>query len=756
MFQCAPAGKRVLAATVMLPTFLLSTAFLSTLLLPTLLLSAVLLPTTTVQADEEPAPARPAAFLKLTSPLNEQQFGRVQRAALNLQTEALEQERQAVLILEVPEGTTQFHQVYGLAKFLTSPELSQVVTVAWVPETVTGNNVVLALGCNEVILHPEAELGDIGRGKPVDADEQEQIKTLVEKGQNPRLNVAVALKMIDPQRQLSRIRVKPRPDAQAVTEFVTAEQLRVKQDARAIIEENVLLIDTGAVGLFNGRTARTDWDVLVTHTAANRAALAELYDLPLAALRDDPASATDLKVWLIEIEGPIDDFTRSVVTRHLARATSRGANTIIFRIDSPGGEIGAMQDIANSIADLDPADVRTVAWIPREAISAAAVIATACDEIYLKEDAIIGDAGAIQFANGVVNNAPEKIVSMMREVLRKLAEKKGRPPALMMAMTDKNLEVYEVRHRDTGRIWYLSQSEIDKAGGEWIKVRLVPETREGLFLTMKGSRAHELKIAEPPVADMDELKQRLGIGSETPVAVMGENWVDKLVLKLNDPRWWGTLLTLAMLFLFIELHFFTGFFAILSALCFALFFWSRYMGGTAGWLEVMLFGLGVLALGLEVFVIPGFGVFGITGGLLLVVSIVMASQDFGHVEPGRDVALLTRTVSTMTLSVGAVIVIAIALNRFLPHVPFLKGMVLAPPVQNAVGPQLRPDLQEAEGEENLVGVIGTARTTLRPSGKVLIGERLIDVVSNGDYIAAGASVEVMSVNGHRVTVREVS
>src|SRR5579862_1537542 len=107
-------------------------------------------------------------YLTLSGAVDDVVFGRVQNTALTLENQAKLQHRKAVLVLEIAAGSSQFHQVHGLAKFLTSVEIADVKTVAWIPETVTGNNVIVALACNEIVMHPDAELGDIGRGKALD------------------------------------------------------------------------------------------------------------------------------------------------------------------------------------------------------------------------------------------------------------------------------------------------------------------------------------------------------------------------------------------------------------------------------------------------------------------------------------------------------------------------------------------------------------------------------------------------------------
>ncbi|MCA9016152.1 MAG: hypothetical protein KDA77_12540, partial [Planctomycetaceae bacterium] len=116
------------------------------------------------KANLDEPPAQPALFMTIDSPVGEVTYGRVTNAALALQNEAAQSNETGYLILKISPGSSPFHQVQGLAKFLASSQLSNLKTIAWIPETVIGNNVVLALACDEVVMHPDAELGDIGYG----------------------------------------------------------------------------------------------------------------------------------------------------------------------------------------------------------------------------------------------------------------------------------------------------------------------------------------------------------------------------------------------------------------------------------------------------------------------------------------------------------------------------------------------------------------------------------------------------------------
>ncbi|MDQ3332418.1 MAG: hypothetical protein M3552_17515, partial [Planctomycetota bacterium] len=628
----------------------------------------------------------------------------------------------------------------------------RVRTVAWVPETVDGNNTIVALACNEIVLHPDAELGDIGRGQAVDAADASFVLDLVDKRHNPKVNAAIARGMLDPQVALLRAKIGEGPNASV--KVVTADELKQLRETTTEPITTETVKDAGVPGRFSGSKARR-LDLLVTGTAETRQDLAAIYNLPSAALRSDPTAGKAPKVAFIKIDGVIEPILEQFVIRQVDRAVASGADLIIFEIDSPGGLLLSSEQLAFHIADLDPKKVRTVAYIPEQALSGAALISLGCDEIYLRPGARIGDAAPIETRDGqAFERAPEKVLSVLRETLRRLAEQKGRPTAVCEAMADKDLLVYEVTNQKTGRTWYMSDDELHNAADEWTKGPLVHESRNDNLLTVRGERAHELKLAEPPVVDLDELKNRLGVPANVALRPVGRTWVDSLIFLLNRPVIAGALIALGIVLIYLELHFMTGLLGIMSATCFAIFFWSKFLGGTAGWLEVVLFMLGIACIGLEVFVIPGFGVFGVSGGLLLLGALIMASQTFGNFAPGTDVRQMTQTIGVLSGAIIVTVVSAVAMSRFLPHMPFLGSMILAPPgAEIDHGPRLRP---YEDGETAVVGKQGRAASSLRPAGKAEIDGEYLDVFSDGVYIEAGTPVEIVRREGNRVIVREIS
>ena len=136
------------------------------------------------------------------------------------------------------------------------------------------------------------------------------------------------------------------------------------------------------------------------------------------------------------------------------------------------------------------------------------------------------------------------------------------------------------------------------------------------------------------MSDRGELKGLYGLRGKL-IRVDGPSWVDSLVTILTDPYVSWLLLFVGVFMLVIELKLpGIGLPAIISALAFLLFFWSHYLSGTADQLEIILFLVGLVCLALEIFVFPGFGIFGMSGILLMLCSIVMASHTF--VWPTHD------------------------------------------------------------------------------------------------------------------------
>jgi membrane-bound serine protease (ClpP class) len=699
-------------------------------------------------------------FVTLTSPLNDTQVARVSSLAVRMQAQAKKENREAVLVLEIPPGSSRFGQTSDLARALTSADAAQVKTVAWIPKTVTGNHVLIALACHDIVMDPNAALGDIGRGKEVSREEQDFILSIVDRRRNSRLARGVVLAMMNPSTELLRVQVK---DDSGLEEqrFLTSAELQVLRNRGTEITDSQVIKDVGATGLFNATDSQRS-GFMVARTVSSRRDVAEIYELPIQSMREEGHGDKPLRPALIAVHGPITPLVEEFVQRQIRISIANDANLLIFDIDSPGGYLISSERLASAIADLDARKVTTVAWIPHEAISGAAVIALGCDQILMRSDGKIGDAGVILETQegGAFERAPEKATSHLLQFMADLAAKKRRPPALLQAMVDRNLNVFEVTNKETGSVSYMTEYEIEASNEEWLKGAIVPESRNEFLLTLNGIRANELGLAEAPCEDLDELRLRLGIAEDIVLEPLAQTWVDTFVYVLNSGIGGFALITFAILCLYIEMHVPSGFFGILSALFLSLFFWSRYLGGTAGTLELVMFVLGIGLLALEIFVIPGFGVFGVSGILLLIGSLVMASHTFAGMTAGERFNESMSSLGTLAGALATVIAVAIVLNRFLPSIPFLNRLILTPPghVADEHAPHLNPGMFRQSSDELpvSVGQEGFAASMLRPAGKASFGDQFLDVVSDGAFIEHGTKIEIIQISGKRIVVRPVA
>ena len=707
-------------------------------------------------SPEAPAESRNlATFVTLDGAITDTVTASVRRAALDLQARALQEKKQAFLVLELSPGVSEFHHVFALSELLASEATANITTICWVPKTVSGTNACVALACSEIVMHPDAQLGDIGRGHALPANEQLIVKSIIGKRRNRRVTESLAVGLMDPSAVVLQVTVEPTP-GNVEKRVVTQPEAQRLRDTNVVIRDTQTLKDAGAVWMLTANQAR-EWGVLVSQVATSRGEIVEAYSLPLDALRERPVIDGNVKVELIEIKGEIEPILTSFLLRQIERAVDGGAKIIIFEVDSGGGMLWQSMELAGAIADLKDRGVHAVAYVPDYAYSGAALIALGCDDIYMQPEAKLGDVGAIREtqAGGQFEEIPAKILSPLVELQGELARRKNRPVALLKSMTDKNLEVFRVTHKTKGSVTYKSDAEIHEAGDEWVKGTLVEESKVGSFLTVNGRRAHELQLAQPPVDSFADLKARLGIPAEQRLVAMQRTWVDDTVFVLNTPFMMGLLFFIGLVSIYLELHTMTGGFGLVSALCFGLFFWSKVLGGTAGSLEIVLFLMGVGCLLLEFLVLPGFGLFGVTGILLTFASIIMASQTFGHLGPNMSDADQTlQTLKVFGTAVLGVVVTAVALARYLPQIPLFNDMILTPPsAQEVMAPRLKPELVGKTAD--LIGQTGVALTMLRPSGKAEINGNPVDVMSEGSFIPEGTAIQVVECVGKWVVVRKV-
>lgn len=485
-------------------------------------------------------------------------------------------------------------------------------------------------------------------------------------------------------------------------------------------------------------------------------------DVPAAPPAEDAAPAVAAEQFsrpvVITLEGVVSPAMASFLDRKLEEARETKADLVIFHVDSPGGYLSSMQEMIDAVKEVTWAE--TAVWIDDKALSAAALFSLSCDTIIMAPDARIGDAGPIVLGDDALfRHASEKIRSDLVQQVRDLAVRHDRPPALLEAMVDKDAVVYNVTNEETGEQVYLTEKEFESLedADQWQRGRPVFESREGYFLDVNGTRAVELGLAEGTATSLSQYLERRGVTAEP--RVIAATWVDTAAHLLTTWPITVLLLIIGGIALMVELGApGMGVGGLISILCFGLFFWSRFLGGTAGWLEVVILVCGLLFLAAEIFLIPGFGIAGVGGVVLIAASLFMASRHVVMPESPRDLQQLNEAALTL-LAAGIGFAFALLiLSRFLGDIPVLRSFTLSPPeILAASQPTLAsgPGVEAAPWQRVEVGQHGQTDSPLRPSGKAWFGDSLVDVVTEGEFVDSGTPITVLRKQGMRVIVREV-
>jgi len=443
------------------------------------------------------------------------------------------------------------------------------------------------------------------------------------------------------------------------------------------------------------------------------------------------------------------DFAQSAYTeRVIKEAIADGHDTIVLAIDSPGGRVDATFKIVKTIFEND-GNITFIAFVEHNALSAAALIAMACEKVYMQPGSNIGAAEPIIAGKDGIKTAGEKINSALRAEFRSVAQRRGRDANIAEAMVDKSIELYELPQEDGKPLKIITLEEKEKLGdkGKGLKTACGKDK----LLTLTNKEAITYGIADKILNDKIELAEELGV----PVDSFAENnltWSEKLVRFLNNPVISGLLLMVGMMGLYMEFKI-PGFGlpGIVGLVCLGLMVGSKMFVGLAGWLEVILITVGLLLILLEIFVIPGFGVAGISGVILLASGIILTfipimSRGFNW-QPFALIRLQTGLMVFIFGIAGSLVAFAI-LVKYLPKVKSLSGIMLD--AEELAEEGYVTGLPEDSPAR--IGCKGIAITTLRPSGTIQIDGKRVDVVTLGDFIEPGTEVEVYRIEGSRIVV----
>lgn len=406
------------------------------------------------------------------------------------------------------------------------------------------------------------------------------------------------------------------------------------------------------------------------------------------------AAPSDL-VYLVKVEGEIDTGLAQYIDKMLDEAEDMGARAVILEINTFGGFVDSGVAIRDRLLD---STVETVAFVKDRAWSAGALIALACDKIYMTPESSMGAAETVP--------NEEKYVSAFRKEFKATAERQGRNPDIAAAMVDKDIEIPNVIER-------------------------------GKLLTLTGTEAIKLKMADGEATTLKSVLTALGAEDGT-VRTAEMSLVHRFARFITNPYIGALLITIGFIGIVIEaMTLGWGVGGTIGVLALAVFFSGNLLVGNTNWGLILLFAAGMVLLGIELILIPGFGVTGITGIGLILTSLFLTFENAVVGMYAISFALI--------LTIVAVVV----LFRFIGKSEAWSRIALKT-TQTKESGYLAPIVRW-----ELMGKEGVAMTTLRPTGTALIDDERVDVVSEGAYISQGNEIKVVKIEGTRIVVREI-
>lgn len=409
------------------------------------------------------------------------------------------------------------------------------------------------------------------------------------------------------------------------------------------------------------------------------------------------ASSIDRPVVVVPITGTVDDGMAHLVERSVDEANRSNARAILLEVNSPGGLVSSAFRIRDALFSAqEPVD----AYVSQRAYSAAALITLSASHIIMAPGASIGAAEPVE-AGGTVPPS-DKIISALRGEFESTAERTHHSPQIAGAMVDKNASLPQ--YKRSGMVLTLNTDDAVRAG-----------VAEGTATTLDAGLA-DLRLAGAPL-----VSQSYSFG-------------ETLARFATDPVVSGLLLTLGMLGLLIEMQTLHGIAGIIGVGALALFFGSHVYAGFSNDFVVALAVIGLIGILWELHVVPGHGLPGILGAGALLVAVLLAfGLPFLFVGVETIATAIVLTVIGFTLTVRAV-----------PQNAWAHRLALSA----AQGPEYVTSTDFGA----LQGRAGTATSFLRPAGIASIDGRRIDVLTAGEFIAAGTPIRVVRVEGARIFV----
>ncbi len=450
---------------------------------------------------------------------------------------------------------------------------------------------------------------------------------------------------------------------------------------------------------------------------------------------------------VIPVNGEVGPAMAAFIKRAVEENKEKTKGPIIFEIDTFGGRVDSALEIVETLLTIDKAD--SISYVKTKAISAGALIALSSGRLYMKTGTTIGDCAPITYSKEGVQEMGEKFQSPLRAKFRALAKRNGFPQVLAEAMVSKDKEIVQVKKDN--EIHYYDRDEFnelkkrDKEKYQFLKTVV----KKGELLTMDDIEAVNFSFSSQSVQDLDQLLETLDLTADS-VRYVEKNWSEIMAgyLIAISP----ILIMIGLAGVYMELKS-PGFGApgLIGIVCLLLAFVSQYTTGLANYTELLIILAGFGLLAVEVFILPGFGIAGIAGITLIFCGMVLSLQNFTLPDPDLPWEVdifVANVIWVMAIGICSLVLSFLAFRYILPRVSVPGG-----------GTFLSTTLEDshadsAETRHVRVGDTGTALSELRPSGKAQFHDQRLDVITQGDYIDKGETIQVIELSKSKIIVQQ--
>lgn len=413
------------------------------------------------------------------------------------------------------------------------------------------------------------------------------------------------------------------------------------------------------------------------------------------------------QVYICNIDGEVDLGLAPYVRRVVSEADKNSASAIIFKINTFGGRVDAATQIKDAILN---SRVKTIAFIDKRAVSAGALIALSCEKIVMTPGSLMGATTVVDESG---KKQSEKYQSYMRSEMRSTAEKNNRRTDIAQGMVDETIVVPDLKDDSTK------------------------------LITLTSEEAVKFKMADTILTSISEAEKVYGYSNASEITLK-MNWAEHLVRFLNNPIISSILILIGMAGIFMEIK--MGVWGVpgtIAVIAFALFFGSGYILQLASMFEIVIFIVGVILLLLEIFVIPGFGIVGVLGIIMMIAGLFLGMLSDIDLTDSTLVSYAIMQIASVFVGLTVLIII---LSKYLPKSNAWNRLILQESISSKSGYASKPSFK------HLVGVSGIALTDLRPAGSAILNGNRVDVVTEGDFISHDSNIVVKNVEGSKVVV----